>query len=145
MKRNLWIVLSAVVVLCLVVCAAVSALKGGCVKLIECESGSFPMKCHWTFIATTITGVAGVVCALLTAVAPCKTGRRTGALATLAVIVATVVIASPAGIGTCAHAESVCHQTAAVVYVTCALAAVLCVLQAVRADPAQAERPKMQL
>lgn len=42
-------------------------------------------------------------------------------------------------------AESVCHQTEAVVYVTCALAAVLCVLQAVRADPTQAERPKMQL
>lgn len=145
MKRGAWIALSAVVMLCLAIMTVVSVVKGGCTKLIECESGSFPMKCHWTFIATTVVGVLGIVTGLLTAVASQREGRRMGALATALAAVAAIVIASPVGIGTCAHAESMCHVTETVVYVTCAVATVLCLVLTVKADPAEAEKPKMQL
>ena len=66
MGRRAWMLLAVVGVMAMAAVVAVSVLMGGCAKPVETAAGgTVPMKCHWTFVATTLVGAAGVVTALL--------------------------------------------------------------------------------
>ena len=66
MGRRAWMILAVVGVMAMAAVVAVSVLMGGCAKPVETAAGgTVPMKCHWTFVATTLVGAAGVVTALL--------------------------------------------------------------------------------
>ena len=103
------------------------------------------MNCHWTFVATTLVGAAGVVTALLALAGRTKEGRRFAGIATAAVAAATVLLTTPAGIGLCANPDMSCHQTALVLWVAAGIALVVGTVQAAKADPKGAELPKMKL
>ena len=145
MKKKSWTVLGIVLAVLLAAIAIVSKVKGGCTAMIECSSGMVPMKCHWTFVATCYVGVAGAVMALLGSFAASCEGRRLSVAAAGICSAVAMLLASPAGIGTCAHADSLCNGTAAIVYGLGAVAIVLAAIMALKADPAAAERPKMSL
>ena len=64
MGRRAWMLLAVVGVMAMAAVVAVSVLMGGCAKPVETAAGgTVPMKCHWTFVATTLVGAAGVVTA----------------------------------------------------------------------------------
>ena len=66
MGRRAWMVLAVAGVAAMAAVVAVSVLMGGCAKPVETATGgTVPMKCHWTFVATTLVGAVGVVTALL--------------------------------------------------------------------------------
>ena len=146
MNKRAWIILSVIGVAAMAAAVAVSVLMGGCTKLIETAAGgTVPMKCHWTFAATTLAGVVGVVTALLALAARTKESRRFAGIATVAVAAATVLLTTPAGIGLCANPDMSCHQTALVLWVAAGIALVVGIVQAAKADPKGAELPKMKL
>ena len=125
---------------------AVSVLMGGCAELVETAAGgTVPMKCHWTFVATTLVGAVGAVTALLALAGRTKEGRRIAGIATAAVAAATVLLTTPAGIGLCGNPDMSCHQTALVLWVAAGIALVVGIVQAAKADPKGAELPKMKL
>ena len=120
---------------------AVSVLMGGCAEPVETAAGgTVPMKCHWTFVATTLVGAVGAVTALLALAGRTKEGRRFAAVAA-----ATVLLTTPAGIGLCGNPDMSCHQTALVLWVAAGIALVVGIVQAAKADPKGAELPKMKL
>ena len=122
---------------------AVSVLMGGCAEPVETAAGgTVPMKCHWTFVATTLVGA---VTALLALTGRTKEGRRFAGIATAAVAAATVLLTTPAGIGLCGNPDMSCHQTALVLWVAAGIALVVGIVQAAKADPKGAELPKMKL
>lgn len=145
MKKNVWTALGIVLVVLFAAVAVVSQVKGACAGMIECASGQVPMKCHWAYIATTVTGIGGALIALLAAFSKTCEGRRMVSLAAVIVAVIAIVMLAPTGIGTCAHAESVCNSNAVVVYVLCVAAIIVGLVMAAKADPQAAEKPKMQL
>ena len=133
MGRRAWMLLAVVGVMAMAAVVAVSVLMGGCAKPVETAAGgTVPMKCHWTFVATTLVGAAGVVTALLA-----LAGRTKEA--------ATVLLTTPAGIGLCANPDMSCHQTGLVLWVAAGIALVVGIVQAAKADPKGAELPKMKL
>ena len=145
MKAGTWKALGVVPVLCMVVVVAVSAAMGGCDKMIECTSGMMPMKCHWTFVAATFVGVAGVVSAVAALAAKTTEGRRVAALMTIVVGAVVAVLPMDFVIGLCGNAEMECHRTALVVWVAVAVAIVVALVQMAKANPADAEKPKLGL
>lgn len=67
--------MAVVGVMAMAAVVAVSVLMGGCAKPVETAAGgTVPMKCHWTFVATTLVGAAGVVTALLALAGRTKEG-----------------------------------------------------------------------
>ena len=141
MGRRAWMLLAVVGVMAMAAVVAVSVLMGGCAKPVETAAGgTVPMKCHWTFVATTLVGTAGVVTALLALAGRTKEGRRFAGIAT-----ATVLLTTPAGIGLCANPDMSCHQTGLVLWVAAGIALVVGIVQAAKADPKGAELPKMKL
>ena len=146
MGRRAWMLLAVVGVMAMAAVVAVSVLMGGCAKPVETAAGgTVPMKCHWTFVATTLVGAAGVVTALLALAGRTKEGRRFAGIATVAVAAATVLLTTPAGIGLCANPDMSCHQTGLVLWVAAGIALVVGIVQAAKADPNVAELPKMKL
>ena len=146
MGRRAWMLLAVVGVMAMAAVVAVSVLMGGCAKPVETAAGgTVPMKCHWTFVATTLVGAAGVVTALLALAGRTKEGRRFAGIATAAVAAATVLLTTPAGIGLCGNPDMSCHQTALVLWVAAGIALVVGIVQAAKADPKGAELPKMKL
>ena len=146
MGRRAWMLLAVVGVMAMAAVVAVSVLMGGCAKPVETAAGgTVPMKCHWTFVATTLVGAAGVVTALLALAGRTKEGRRFAIIATVAVAAATVLLTTPAGIGLCANPDMSCHQTGLVLWVAAGIALVVGIVQAAKADPKGAELPKMKL
>lgn len=146
MGRRSWMLLAVVGVMAMAAVVAVSVLMGGCAKPVETAAGgTVPMKCHWTFVATTLVGAAGVVTALLALAGRTKEGRRFAGITTAAVAAATVLLTTPAGIGLCANPDMSCHQTALVLWVAAGIALVVGIVQAAKADPKGAELPKMKL
>ena len=146
MGRRAWMLLAVVGVMAMAAVVAVSVLMGGCAKPVETAAGgTVPMKCHWTFVATTLVGAAGVVTALLALAGRTKEGRRFAGSATVAVAAATVLLTTPAGIGLCANPDMSCHQTGLVLWVAAGIALVVGIVQAAKADPKGAELPKMKL
>lgn len=146
MGRRAWMLLAVVGVMAMAAVVAVSVLMGGCAKPVETAAGgTVPMKCHWTFVATTLVGAAGVVTALLALAGRTKEGGRFAGIATVAVAAATVLLTTPAGIGLCANPDMSCHQTGLVLWVAAGIALVVGIVQAAKADPKGAELPKMKL
>ncbi|MGN0037723.1 MAG: DUF4418 family protein [Coriobacteriales bacterium] len=145
MKKNAWMALGIVLAVLLAAIAAVSKLKGGCTAMLECANGVVPMKCHWTYIATSYAGAAGAVTALMAAFAGSCEGRRLTAIAAALFALVAMLLVSPLGIGTCSHADSLCNGTASIIYGIGAVAIVLAAVMAAKADPAAAERPTMSL
>lgn len=146
MGRRAWMLLAVVGVMAMAAVVAVSVLMGGCAKPVETAAGgTVPMKCHWTFVATTLVGAAGVVTALLALAGRTKEGRRFAGIATVAVAAATVLLTTTAGIGLCANPDMSCHQTGLVLWVAAGIALVVGIVQAAKADPKGAELPKMKL
>lgn len=146
MGRRAWMLLAVVGVMAMAAVVAVSVLMGGCAKPVETAAGgTVPMKCHWTFVATTLVGAAGVVTALLALAGRTKEGCRFAGIATVAVAAATVLLTTPAGIGLCANPDMSCHQTGLVLWVAAGIALVVGIVQAAKADPKGAELPKMKL
>lgn len=146
MGRRAWMLLAVVGVMAMAAVVAVSVLMGGCAKPVETAAGgTVPMKCHWTFVATTLVGAAGVVTALLALAGRTKEWRRFAGIATVAVAAATVLLTTPAGIGLCANPDMSCHQTGLVLWVAAGIALVVGIVQAAKADPKGAELPKMKL
>lgn len=145
MKQGTWRAVSIVLAILMAAVAIVAAAMGGCDSMIECTGGYMPMKCHWTFIAVTWIGAAGAVVALAGAFQNETGGRRMAALGALLAAVVAVLVISPAGIGTCAHADSQCNTTAAIEYALCAASAVVAIVLIARADASKAARPKQRL
>lgn len=146
MNKDIWTIVSVIAAVLMAAVAVVSIAKGGCMGMIETAEGAqVPMKCHWSFTATGITGIAGCVIAVLACVAKTTEGRRMASIASLVTAVATIAIVSPMGIGTCAHAESMCRGTATIIYVICAIAIIVALVQAAKANPEGSAKPKMQL
>jgi hypothetical protein len=63
MSPKAWRISAAIVLAIMLAGLLASVIIGGCDTLIPCESGSFPMKCHWTFIATATFFAVGAVLA----------------------------------------------------------------------------------
>lgn len=146
MGKRAWMILAALGVAAMVAVVAVSTFMGGCAKPVETAAGgTVPMKCHWTFIATTFIGIVGMVTALLGLAGSTKEGRRFAGIASVAVAAAVVLLTTPVGIGLCANADMHCHQTALALRITAGIALVVGIVQAVKADPQGAELPKMKL
>lgn len=146
MNKNVWTIVSIVAAALMAAVAIVSIAKGGCMGMIETAEGAqVPMKCHWAFAATRMTGIAGCIIAILACVAKTAEGRRMASIASLVTAVATMAIVSPMGIGTCTHAESMCHGTATIVYALCAIVIIIALVQTAKANPEGSAKPKMQL
>ena len=145
MKSSAFKALCAVACVAMVVALAVSAALGGCDTLIECDSGSFPMKCHWTFVAETFVSIIGIVACVLAFIATTKEGRRIACCALLITCAVMILLPTSAAIGLCSNAAMQCHTSANVVWVASIVAAIISVVLYVKADPAAAELPKMKL
>lgn len=145
MKKNVWMVLGAIAAIAMIAVVAVSALKGGCTEMLTCGEKQVPMKCHWEFIAARTIGIGGIIMAVAAMIAKTKEGRIMASLGTLVTAVLSAVMVSSLGIGICMKPEMMCHQTAPLVYVACAVAAIVAIVMIVKADPAKADEPKMQL
>lgn len=147
------VIITAVIML---VGLVASTVIGGCDTLIPCESGAFPMKCHWTFIATTAVFAAGTLAALtqlLLVFAESKAARRFAALATALFALIAAFLPTPLGIGICAASGMAvplcadgsmdCHLSAPIVWVCAALLVIIAVVQALKADPHAAQLPRI--
>jgi peptidoglycan/LPS O-acetylase OafA/YrhL len=130
--------------LAMIVGLLASTILGGCDKLIECESGDFPMKCHWTFVACAVLFALGAIAALAQFALRTRESRRFAALTTVLLALGVVFLTTPWGIGLCAMETMQCHTTALVVWVCAALSVVVAVVQFAKADPEDAEKPRLE-
>lgn len=145
MNKRARIVLFAIPLICMAAVAGTSALMGGCDKLIECASGSFPMRCHWAFVACTAIGGMGLVSSICALVAKGAEARRVAAVCTLTAAAACFLCLSSAGIGLCQNVDMACHQTALVVRICAGAAALAALVQIAKADDNKEALPKMKL
>ena len=146
MKAGRWRLLGAVPIVCTVAVVAVSAAMGGCDSSLELASGgTAPMRCAWTFSATTLVGIAGAAAAAFALVASDVQARRIAAALTLVIAIVLAALPSPVGIGICAGAAMGCRTSAYAVWALSAAAAAFALVQIAKADPAAADRPKMSL
>lgn len=145
MNKQARIAVSVVSLVCMAALAGASVLMGGCDKLIECTSGSFPMRCHWAFVACAITGALGLASSVCALAAKGAEARRAASAGTLAAAGACFLLLSSAGIGLCQNAEMACHQTALVVRVCAGTAALAALVQIAKADDNKEALPKMKL
>lgn len=146
MDGRVWRLLGTVQLLFMAAIFAVCALLGGCDSQVELASGAATyMKCHWTFVACSVFAVAGFVIALVAQTAKEAQARRFLAVALIAVFAAIAYLPTPLGVGICASADMACHLAGYLTWGLCAAGIILALIQAVKADPASAERPKMQL
>ena len=146
MGKRTWMILAVVGLVAMLAIVAASAFMGGCSKPVETAAGgTVPMKCHWTFVATTFVGILGVVTSLLALAGSTKEGRRFAAIASIATAVVAVLLTTPVGIGLCGSADMHCHQTALYLWVAAGAAVVVGIVQLAKADPKAADLPKMKL
>lgn len=139
------IVLSVIPLACMAAVVGASLLMGGCDKLIECASGSFPMRCHWTFVACSIVGLLGLVSSTCALVAKGREARLMTAAGTFTAAAACLLCLSSAGIGLCQNAEMACHQTALVVRMLAGCAGAAALVQMVKAGDNGEQLPKLKL
>ncbi len=145
MRQRTWVILSVIEIIAILAVIGVSVGMGGCTKMIECVSGSVPMKCHWTFVATTVTSVGALLIAGAALFTKTREGRLVGAFATLVALGATLFITTPLGIGICSSPEMHCHQTAPVLWAAAGIGCVLALIQLIMANPDKADLPKMRV
>ena len=142
MNRRAWTVASLIPCICMIAIIGVSVFLGGCDKLIECTTADVPMRCHWAYKGTAVLGALGLVASACTAFAKGKEARRLLAACTLATAAATAFCLTSAGIGICPGGME-CQGNAPIVWGLSAVSALASAVQMVKADPEQAELPKL--
>lgn len=146
MSKAAWTVVGIVEIIATAAVVLVATLMGGCDHTLETTSGGTCfMKCHWTFVAISIAGIAGIVGALLALIGKTTEGRRFAAIEVIVVAAISVFFTTDAGIGLCGNAAMHCHQTALGVWIASAVAIVCAIVQIVKANPDEANIPKMKL
>lgn len=145
MNQKTWKIIAAVMLVAALAACVLSVVAGPCAKMLECNGMPMHMKCFWAYKAVTVMSIVAALFSTASIVCKTKEGRI---VALAAVIVAAVVGAfmlSSAGIGTCGSAEMTCNVHALPIYVLHAAVIVIAVVLAVKADPAEAAKPKMSL
>lgn len=146
MNSRTWAALSGFTLVAMAGATQTSLLLGGCDGMIECTSGFVPMKCHWTFVATALVSLIGVVSSIAGMfLAKSKDARRIAALVTLATSIVIALIPTSFVIGLCNGDGMTCHQTAIIVWVDMAAVAIASLVQLAKADIASSKKPKMKL
>ena len=146
MSKTAWTVVGIVEVVAAIAIVAIAAAMGGCDHTLETTSGGTCfMKCHWTFIAVSIFGVAGIASSVLALVGKTAEGRRFAAIGVIVVAVLAIFATLDAGIGLCGNTAMHCHQTALGVRIASVAAAICAIVQLVKADPNAVNIPKMKL
>jgi hypothetical protein len=156
MAQSVYRITAALILVLMLAGVFVSIYPGGCDTLIPAETGDFPMKCHWAFVATTVLFLVGAVAALASLMLKTLEGRRVAAVGILLLLVAIAVMPSPLGIGICASSGDAsmtlcmvdgggmdCHTTAPIVWAICACAAIIAIFQFIKADPAAVKKPRL--
>lgn len=145
MKDSVWKTVALAGGACMVACAIVCLLMGGCERLlVTTEGGTCHMSCYWCFRASAATGVLGGIAALVQAFMADARSRRGTTLLVAAAAITTVLFNTTPLIGICGDVSMVCHETALVVDMLCAACLVLCAVAFAKPVPA-AEKPKMGL
>ena len=146
MSKTVWTVAGIVEVVAAIAIVAIAAAMGGCDHTLETTSGGTCfMKCHWTFVAVSIFGIAGIASSVLALVGKTAEGRRFAAIGVIVVAVLAIFATLDAGIGLCGNTAMHCHQTALGVRVASVAAAICAIVQLVKADPNAVNIPKMKL
>lgn len=146
MSKTVWTVAGIVEVVAAIAIVAIAAAKGGCDHTLETTSGGTCfMKCHWTFVAVSIFGIAGIASSVLALVGKTAEGRRFAAIGVIVVAVLAIFATLDAGIGLCGNTAMHCHQTALGVRIASVAAAICAIVQLVKADPNAVNIPKMKL
>ena len=140
--KDTWKILMIVSALFGLAIGFLSLFHGECGGVIECTSGTVPMKCHWTFLVTAALGFGSAVMSIAGFFAHDSQARRLSALAVL-VLLAVAVITSWLLIGVCAMHE--CNGNRTLLTVVIAINAVIAIIGCVKADPNKAEKPKARL
>jgi hypothetical protein len=155
--RDLYRIAGAVALVALLVALSTSLVLGGCDTLIPADSGAFPMKCHWAFIAVAVVLVIGIAVVLAQLLLKTTEARRFAASILLLIALAAAFLPSPLGIGICSDGGMMsdgtamlcavdgmdCHTTAPVVWVCATVIALCAVAQLAKADPEGAKKPKL--
>lgn len=147
MGKTAWIVVGIVQIAIMVAMVVAAAVMGGCDTVLETTSGGTAyMKCYWLFKAVPFTAAIGIVSALLTVIGKDMQSRRFAAIMTLVCVAAVVIMTTNLGIGLCGGTTGMhCHQTAHVTWALAAISAILSVIQIAKADPSEADKPKMTI
>ena len=146
MSKTVWTVAGIVEVVAAIAIVAIAAAMGGCDHTLETTSGGTCfMKCHWTFVAVSIFGIAGIASSVLALVGKTAEGRRFAAIGVIVVAVLAIFATLDAGIGLCGNTAMHCHQTALGVRIASVAAAICAIVQLVKADPNAVNNPKMKL
>jgi hypothetical protein len=151
MFKDRYRIAGMVALLALLVALLTSLVLGGCDTLIPADSGSFPMKCHWAFIAVAVVLVIGIVLALAQLLLKTLEARRLAAALLLLVALAAAFLPSPWGIGICSDSGMMlcaidgmdCHTTAPVVWVCSAIVIICAAVQLAKSDPNSVRKPKL--
>ena len=144
MTNKAWMLASLIPIVCMIAIAGACAVLGGCDGTLQCGDKTVPMHCHWAFKASLLLSCVGLIASVCTLTAKTKEARRLTAICTLAVAAGCALMLTSAGVGICASAME-CHQNAPFVWALAAVTALTCLLQITKADPEQAELPKMKL
>lgn len=146
MSKTVWTVAGIVEVVAAIAIVAIAAAMGGCDHTLETTSGGTCfMKCHWTFVAVSIFGIAGIASSVLALVGKTAEGRRFAAIGVIVVAVLAIFATLDAGIGLCGNTAMHCHQTALGVRIASVAAAICAIVQLAKADPNAVNIPKMKL
>lgn len=146
MSKTTWTILGIIETIACIAIIAVAAIMGGCDHTLETTSGGTCfMKCHWTFVAVSIFGIAGIASSVLALVGKTAEGRRFAAIGVIVVAVLAIFATLDAGIGLCGNAAMHCHQTALGARIASVAAAICAIIQLVKADPNAVNIPKMKL
>lgn len=146
MNTRQWRVMSILTLLLMAATLVASTLLGGCGGQLELASGgNVPMKCHWAFMATAFTSLVGCVSATCAFFSKGTEARRMTTLLSLIISIACGILPSSAAIGVCGGAEMGCQTTTAIIWALTGCAAIISIVQLMRADPMDAQKPKMHL
>lgn len=146
MNKTIWTIVGALAVIASAAVVIASFAMGGCDHMLETTTGgNCWMKCHWTFVAASFTGIAVIVSSVLTVLSKTTEGRRNAAITTIVIAAIVIFFTLDAGIGLCGNTAMHCHQTALVVRIAAAVAIVCGIAQIAGANPDKASAPKMKL
>ena len=146
MSKTVWTVAGIVEVVAAIAIVAIAAAMGGCDHTLETTSGGTCfMKCHWTFVAVSIFGIAGIASSVLALVGKTAEGRRFAAIGVIVVAALAIFATLDTGIGLCGNTAMHCHQTALGVRIASVAAAICAIVQLIKADPNAVDIPKMKL
>lgn len=146
MSKTTWTIIGIIETIACIAIIAVAAIMGGCDHTLETTSGGTCfMKCHWTFVAVSIAGIAGIAGSILALLGKTTEGRRFAAIEVLVIAALAIFFTFDAGIGLCSNVAMHCHQTALGVRIASAIMAICAIVQLVKANPDAANIPKMKL